>query len=430
MTTVAEQWTSHNGWWRPKRDDGLSVAQWGWTNDPEQADPSYLATARPIGDTVTEISADGQVMERPRQTETMGYPLPPEAPRFKPKWNRWKQYTLPDPATGRETAAPRATTIAGTLDDKYNLGRWQTRMAVAAVLKALQAQAAPVTDPPAAGGKADQLALLAHTLLGQLDGTVDAKVNDTIDRIVDLCGGRDAAEFGTAVHAWLEAVDLGMVRPRDVPAIFQPHLQRYRQLLKQHGLEAVPEYVERIVFNDAGTERVVGTLDRIYRVRATGELILGDLKTSKSLDFGWLEYAIQLSLYCDARLMLMVDGSDWEPMPPLNAKMALLVHVPSDNPSAGVVVPFDMAYGRAGAVTAMDVRGLRRGAAKAVPYKHAIPIPSKDSLLWCDARHAIQDISDPSELATIWEQYQDVWTDDLTQLGRQIAALITQGVTA
>ena len=42
------------------------------------------------------------------------------------------------------------------------------------------------------------------------------------------------------------------------------------------------------------------------------------------------------------------------------------------------------------------------------------------------ARHAIQDISHPDDLAGVWEQYSDVWTPELTDLGRQIAALFNQ----
>lgn len=379
---------------------------------------------------MTEINDDGSVAVQQRTTPTMGYPLPPEPPRWQPKWNRYKQYQVPDPATGRDTASPRATTIASVLDDKYHLHRWQTRMAVAAVVKALRADA-DVKRGTAVPQKAIELSGLSDTLMIQLDGIVDAKVNDTIDTVVDLCGGRDAAEFGQAVHAWLEAVDLGTVRPRDVPHEFQPHLQAYRRILAQHGLEAVAIYVERIVMNDVGAERVVGTLDRIYRVVATGELLLGDLKTSKSLDFGWLEYAIQLALYCRAKRMLSTDGRTWEPMPVINQDYALLVHVPSDNPGSAAAVTFDMDYGWRGAVTAFEVRELRRAAAKAVPYQHAVPSPTVESLRWCEARAAIQDISAPGDLVGVWEQYQDVWSDDLTELGQQIAGLFTtEGVTA
>lgn len=47
---VAELYPAHtdgNGttWYRPVRDPGLDVSQWGWTSDPLLAHPDYLAQA-------------------------------------------------------------------------------------------------------------------------------------------------------------------------------------------------------------------------------------------------------------------------------------------------------------------------------------------------------------------------------------------------
>lgn len=46
MSSVAEQFPAHtdangNTWYRPVRDKGVGMDQWGWTSDPAQADPSY-----------------------------------------------------------------------------------------------------------------------------------------------------------------------------------------------------------------------------------------------------------------------------------------------------------------------------------------------------------------------------------------------------
>jgi hypothetical protein len=46
MKSVAEQWparTDSNGttWYRPALTSGVSMQTWGWTAQPEQADPSY-----------------------------------------------------------------------------------------------------------------------------------------------------------------------------------------------------------------------------------------------------------------------------------------------------------------------------------------------------------------------------------------------------
>lgn len=380
-----------------------------------------MSRALPTGKemTMTEIAADGEVAVQERSTPTMHYPLPPEPPRFQPTWNRYRQYQLPSPTTGRPTAFVRASTVAKVMDDRYNLELWVQRKLVSAVLTASGVQQ---MHPGNVSEEGRELAAL-YAELTVADPT-NQKFNAILERMDDLTGGKDAQELGTAVHAWLEAVDIGQVRPTDVPEFFQPYLRAYRTLLTRHGLVPEAVYVERIVLNDSGEETVVGTIDRIYRVVATGELFMGDVKTSKTLDYSWLEYGIQVGgVYAGATRMLAVDGSAWEPMPTLNGDMALLVHVPSDQPERASVVTFDIGFCREAYHHALRVRDLRRRASKEVPFVHPIPTPTPEALRYVEARHAIQDISDPAELTGVWEQYQDVWTDDLTELGKQTAAL-------
>lgn len=346
-----------------------------------------------------------------RATRTRGYALPPEPPRATSNYDGWGRYKLPSPSTGRPTGYTRATTVASTLDDTYNLSRWSRRETVRHVL----------TAAGAAGESARLFSDLQDALAEENKGTVD-KALDALD---ELGGGKDAAELGTAVHAWLEAVDIGQILPADVPQQFQPYVVNYRTVLARYGLTPVPEFAERVVLNDRGEETIAGTLDRIYRVEATGELILGDVKTSKTLEYGYLAHSVQLALYGHASWMLKTDGTGWEPMPEINTDYAVILHVPSDQPERAEAVTMDLAYGLASAAVALDVRRRRKEAKKTVPFVHALPIPTAESLRYTRARHAIQDISDPADLAAIWEQYQDVWTDDLTQLGEQAAELLT-----
>lgn len=345
-----------------------------------------------------------------RMTRTRGYLLPPEPPRATAVYDGYGRYKLPSPSTGRPTGYTRATTVAGTLDDTYNLSRWSRRETVRHVITA--------------AGSNGESRRLFDTLLTAMESGAKGAVDNVLDAIDDIGGGKDAAELGTAVHAWLEAVDIGQILPADVPPEFQPYVASYRKVLTRYGLTPVPEYAERVVLNDAGEESIAGTLDRIYRVESTGELVLGDVKTSKTLEYGYLSYAVQLALYGHARWMLKVDGSGWEPMPAINTDFAVILHVPSDQPERAEAVTMDLAYGLASTAVALDARRRRKEAKKAVPFVHALPLPTPEALRFVEARHAMQDISDPAELAGIWEQYQDVWTDDLTQLGEQLAALL------
>lgn len=57
MSSVAEDFPAHtdsngNTWYRPVRDKGIGMDQWGWTSNPVFADPSYAQD-------VTLCSTDG-----------------------------------------------------------------------------------------------------------------------------------------------------------------------------------------------------------------------------------------------------------------------------------------------------------------------------------------------------------------------------------
>lgn len=437
MSTVAEQYPARTDdndttWYRPERRAGESMSQWGWTADPEQADPSYAAPRAADGPThhyvitddptteedtsMTAIADDGEIVGR--TTEWQGYPLPPEPPRFQPKFNGWKQYLLPSPTTGRPTGFARATTISDTLDDTFGLSRWKRRETVRYVLSLLDRAAESTPEGNRAAERVEELRTAYRTAskVGIIDGVLDLIDNEG--------GGKDAAELGTCVHAWLEALDLGTVLYRDLPEFIRPYADAYYAILTRFGLIAEPIYCERIVLNDRGEESVVGTLDRIYRVVSTGELVLGDVKTSKSLEYSWLPYAVQLAVYGWATKMLKVDGSGWEHMPPINKEFAILMHIPSDQPERSQAVTMDLWWGGGTMVTAIETRRLRKEAKNVVPFKHAIPVPSPEALRYVEARRALMDISAPEDLNRVWEQYQDVWDDALTALGEQLAALL------
>lgn len=453
MSTIAEQWpvqpqTNGTAWYRPQ-DRPMD----GWTSDPLRAHESYFepgatpddrraahaarttqggrrAPATEEDTTVTVLTDEGEVGAPARTTPTMGYPLPPEPPRAEAHYDGWGRYKLPSPTTGRPTGFTRATTVADTLDDTYNLSRWKRRETAKRVLA--------VADKAAQTLQIEGVEIAGDDYLTRLREAVDADDNRAIDRALDLLddsmGGRDAAELGTAVHAWLEALDLGMVTFDQIPEQFKPYASAYQEVLHRHGLMALPEYVERIVLNDRGEETIVGTLDRVYLIVATGELLLGDVKTSKTLEYSYLTYAVQLAVYGYATLMLAADGSGWEPMPTLKGlsdedmanevrPYGVIIHVPSDQPERASAVTMDLWFGAEAMVTSLETRRKRKRAKNEVPFVHALPSPTEESLRYVAARQALQNISHPDDLNGVWEQYQDVWDDTLTQLGEQVAAL-------
>lgn len=356
-----------------------------------------------------------------RTTQWAEYPLPPELPRPRPKYNQYGHYLMPDPQTGLPTGFVRATTVAKTLDDTYNLSRWTTRTQVASVLKLVEYAA-------------DGTNAIAVQMLTELRKAIEAgngsDVNQLIERIDAFNGGKNSAEFGDAVHEWCAALDASMVTIDAVPAMFRPWVDAYRAILARHGLIAVAEYVERLVLNDSGIERVVGTLDRIFRCVATGELYLGDIKTSKAdnLKYSWVTWPVQLTGYARARLMYGLD-EQWAPMPALNAEMGLLVHLPSDAPEKSHLMPMRLSCGDRYLETSLVTRAHRKDAKHDVPGL-TTPVPTKEALRWVQAHQAIQAACTVSDLDTAWAEFQDVWSDELTQLGHTVAGLITATPTA
>lgn len=398
-----------------------------------------VTTTTEKGTTVTQLAEDGTEVEAPRFTEWSRYPLPPLPPRAKVSYDGYGRYKLPSPSTGRPTGFSRATTIASTLEETYNLNRWKRRQAVKAIISAIQSQSQGIflASPDVAigdgfdvaGGERTPLSVLGD-IVTAVESEDDRKLDAAVDLLDNITGGRDAAELGEAVHAWLEAVDCGTVLPAQVPEQFQPYVTAYRAVLARHGLVAVAEYVERIVLNDQGEETVVGTIDRIYRVITTGALVLGDVKTSKTLEYSWLPYAVQFAVYGYATKMFRSDGDasqdqhGWEPMPELDLSACYCLHVPSDQPERAACITFDLFWGGTTMIASLEARRLRKAAAKAVPFVHEIPVPSKEALRYVEARDALLDIPYVGDLPGIYEAYEDVWTDDLTELGMHVAQLL------
>ncbi|AGT13963.1 hypothetical protein PHELEMICH_49 [Mycobacterium phage Phelemich] len=443
-------------WYRGGKGD-----QAGWTSNPAYADESYFAPGAPEPlppavdpseaqnvseagsepaainhdeeSAVTAIDDTGELVGR--QTEWEGYPLPPEPPRYKAKFNGWKQYLLPAPQTSRPTGFTRATTVADTLDDTTGLAKWKRRETAKRVLQVAQMDRDTKLSERfnvTAGEAID-------AIIAALDAPTVGELDKALDVLDNLTGGKDSAELGTCVHAWLEAIDLGQVLYRDVPDFIKPYVDRYQEILAGFGLVAVPQYVERIVMNDLGEETVTGQIDRIYKIITTGDLILGDVKTSKTLQYSWLTYAVQLAVYGWATKMLKIDGSGWEPMPKLygvphpddteeddRPAFAVLMHIPSDQPERGQAVTMDLSWGAQAMITSIEARDERKASknGRSVAGIHALPMPTDAALRAAQARVALTRIASPEEGQAVYETYQDVWDDDLGEFAAAVADAI------
>lgn len=397
------------------------------------------------GNSVTEIMLDGSP-DVARYSEYSRYPLPPIPPQVEVAIDGYQRYKVPSPSTGKLTGFTRATTVARTTSEEYNLEQWKIRTKVMAVLKA-KAAADNRSDGVLALAGGDTLAEAFDDLLQAMADGKSRPINQAIDKIDDLAGGADARELGGAVHDWLGELDSGRILLHQIPERFQPYAVAYQECLARAGLVAVPEYIERLVLNNRGIETICGRIDRIYLCVTDGQLYLGDLKTSESLDFSKLEYAIQFAAYGYAPLMCAMDRLSWEPMPKLvglphpsdeqvfgedgdpRDPMCFCVHVPRSQPERSQVIPFNLRFGAEAYIQALDVRKTRKAANQEV-LGQTTPIPSKEALRYVEARQALQNIHDEAGARTVMEQYEDVLDDDLMKFGAQCFELLQHPATA
>jgi hypothetical protein len=240
------------------------------------------------------------------------------------EFDRWGRYKLKHPETGKVQSFTRATTFAKSISDTFALSQWSQRM----VLKG-------------AALRPDIIAM-AHSLDVKQDKD---KLNGLCEDAKSAAGNKVAANLGTALHSFSEAVDKGMP-VEDVPAAQRDDIQAYATAMRTAGVLAVPELIERQTCLPAF--EVAGTFDRVLDLNSikpwfqdaiagagfdlAGEsLVIGDVKSGQDLQYGWNEIAIQLAIYALGVRNTGVwnkQTKSWEPALPVRLDFAIVMHMP------------------------------------------------------------------------------------------------------
>ena len=195
-------------------------------------------------------------------------------------------------------------------------------------------------------------------------GDDKSALKDLREEAINLGKGNEAADIGTALHAMSQRYD----DPDDdwqAPEPYAARLAQYRDVITIAGLE--PEYVEVHMVNDP--MRCAGTADRVYRTQRplvvpdgtiieAGSLIMGDLKTGKSLEYSIPGYAVQLALYADGEFY-DIEHDKRIATPFIDPRWGLLVHLPAEGKTCTLWWT-DLEIGRTGARLVRDVRAWRR----------------------------------------------------------------------
>jgi hypothetical protein len=246
------------------------------------------------------------------------------------EFDRWGRYKLVHPETGKVQSFTRATTFAKSISDTFALSQWSQRM----VAKGLSLR--------------PDLLALAHSLDVKADRD---KLNSLCEDAKSAAGNKVAANLGTALHSFSEAVDKGMAVD-DVPEAQRADITAYATAMRTAGVRVVPALIERQTcvpaFEVAGTFDRVLDLSRIepwfqsalhtagYGKPGTSflddePLVIGDVKSGQDLQYGWNEIAIQLAIYAMGVRTTGVWNKatkTWEPPRPVRLDFAIVMHMP------------------------------------------------------------------------------------------------------
>jgi hypothetical protein len=301
------------------------------------------------------------------------------------------RYKLLNPETNKPETWTRVTTFAKTLDDTSALSAWAERMLV----KGLATQ-------PALLRGAESWDVSEHK------GAFSKLINEA----KDAAGIKDGATAGTRMHDLTEQHDRGedLLFATDVEL---HDVDAYQGALSGAGVRTYTKFIE--LFVAVPEFKVCGKLDRIYGLPSVPELsdyelVIGDVKTAKNVDYGWLSIIVQLALYSMATHYWDVDKDDWVEMPNVSRDRGIVAHLPVGKAQCDLY-EVDLVAGRQACELVRAVRAMRsrKDLAKMVGSSR-IESPYAARLRGAATR---------DELSAIWKEASAAgqWTPELEGIG-------------
>lgn len=311
-------------------------------------------------------------------------------------------YLVKDPATGdfrrykngKPRGWTRATTFNKAATDQNSLTDWAKRNVLIGA------------------ARRPDLVSKAHGLTHE---TGKGELMSLVSELEKAAGALVSAQVGTDIHELTERWDAGQLKPEDIPAMYRDTLELYQRALNQAGLRPVPGLIERTtVIQEFGG--IVGTMDRVYLHEASGQYVIGDVKTGKTLEYGMDEIETQEWIYAhgvnengvyDWNTDMWERAKTWDGAGHRKIKVSeewgIVVHLPVQGPDAGTckLVRADLQRGMRHAQVCHDVRVQRSSKPKpelwtgdelkAATWEATfLAVTSKEqaSSLWVSARQA------------------------------------------
>lgn len=171
-----------------------------------------------------------------------------------------------------------------------------------------------------------------------------------VDELETAAGAKVPANEGTFLHEFCDQMDAGLKTWRDAPEAYQQDLKRYTEALAKEGLEPVPGLIERTTFiREYGG--IAGTFDRVFYHRPSGQYIVGDLKTGKTMSYAMDETECQIWTYAHGVNQsgvydwntdtwvtpLNAGGPDYDVVHEVSEKVGVIIHMPVQGKEAGEV---------------------------------------------------------------------------------------------
>lgn len=241
-----------------------------------------------------------------------------DTPTTEVKRDRWGRPLINPAGGGKPTGYTRASSLGSALEDNYGLTLWKQRMTAIGV------------------ASRRDLVLAANADRDDKD-----KLNKVVQQAMEAAASSARASIGSSMHTYAEMVDRGQ-DPGYIPDEFAADLAAYRALT-----EPLFEHLAIEQFCVCDELRVAGTPDRVSRLRhpmtapdgtelPTGSVIITDEKTSGSMNFGGIKFAVQLAVYAhgDAYDPATGDRTPW-PGPP-RTDWGVIVHCPAGEGTASL----------------------------------------------------------------------------------------------
>lgn len=218
-----------------------------------------------------------------------------------------RRYGLPQiipPEGGDLITYQRASSLGGLLDDLNGLMLWKQRVTALGLARRPElldrvAAIAANHDDPVAEAKTD--------------------LNKVCREAMEAGGGSRAANTGTALHEFTEALDRGR---KVAPSRWDARLAEYKAATAHLTMLDVETFVV------CDPLQVAGTFDRLVRL-PDGRVVVADLKTGSTDPDYPLKAAVQIAAYAHGERYDPDTGKRTPLHPDLDDTRGLLIHLPA-----------------------------------------------------------------------------------------------------